>query len=439
MSNRHSRVSSFAFLAGATLGITACSAGGTADHGKQPKRGGESVAALLPVVERRPDGTEQLSFTADAFDRAPSVVLDTAPLAVAGGSNGSGDFDLTYVRDVRLLSDDRLVAFGIIGARLMVFGADGKEQRIIGRLGKGPGEFMRPGGVVVLPGDTLFLNDMANNRLNWVTPDGRFVRTPAMRWTQQRRDAERVAGVLADGRVILHSGGLMSWDESDTVFRSVATVVVQPIEGPGCTIASIPDLAQVSVPMRIRGRTTRETAALQFTPHASIVLWDSLVTTSSGDSYTITVRSPSGTVLREIIIPLQRRPVRSDDRERALALRFKYIESSVGEGGGGDTYTKDEQRQNARLAPSADSMPIIVGLFTSPDGTLWVVDQAAASGTSGTMVTSYRRDGAMTGRLRLVDDAIPVAFGNDRMVLRVRDENDVVALHVHRLCTTSCR
>jgi hypothetical protein len=84
-------------------------------------------------------------------------------------------------------------------------------------------------------------------------------------------------------------------------------------------------------------------------------------------------------------------------------------------------------------------MPIIVAMYTSPDGTLWVVDQAATSGKSGTMVTSYRRDGAMTGRLRLVDDATPVAFGNDRVVLRVRDENDVVALRVHRLCKTSCR
>ncbi len=439
MSYRFHLMSLSALLGCSAFGITACSAGGTADSGSESGRGAAGAAAVFPVIERRPDSTERLSFTADAFDRAPAVVLDAAPLAVAGGSNGSGDFDLTNVGEVRLLSDNRLVAFSPIGARLMVFGADGREQRIIGSVGKGPGEFMRPGGVVVLPGDTLFLNDIANNRLNWVMPDGRFVRTPAMRWTEQRRNAEKLAGVLTDGRVVVHSGGLMSWDESDTVFRSIATVIVQPLEGAGRTIASIPDLAQVSVPMRIRGRTTRESDVLQFTPHASIVLWDSLVTTSSGDSYTITLRSPSGTVLRQLVIPLQRRPVRVEDRARALALRFKYIESSVGEGGGGDTYTKDEQRQNARLAPSADSMPIIVAMYTGPDGTLWVVDQAATSGKSGTMVTSYRRDGAMTGRLRLVDDATPVAFGNDRVVLRVRDENDVVALRVHRLCKTSCR
>jgi len=287
-----------ALLGCSAFGITACSAGGTADSGSESGRGAAGAAAVFPVIERRPDSTERLSFTADAFDRAPAVVLDAAPLAVAGGSNGSGDFDLTNVGAVRLLSDNRLVAFSPIGARLMVFGADGREQRIIGSVGKGPGEFMRPGGVVVLPGDTLFLNDIANNRLNWVMPDGRFVRTPAMRWTEQRRNAEKLAGVLTDGRVVVHSGGLMSWDESDTVFRSMATVIVQPLEGAGRTIASIPDLAQVSVPMRSRGRTTRQSDVLRFTPHA-------------------------GTVLREIIIPLQRRPVRANDRERALALRFK--------------------------------------------------------------------------------------------------------------------
>jgi hypothetical protein len=284
----------------------------------------------------------------------------------------------------------------------------------------------------VLPGDTLFVSDVPNNRLNWVLPDGRFVRTSTIAWERLRGGAERIAGMLPDGRLLLHSAGRVDWTESDTVYRSAASVQIQPLTGARQTIAAVPDLAEVTVTQRIRGRDERNNEVLAYTPRARIMLWDTLIATSQGDVYRISVRAPSGTLLREISMPLQRRPVTQEMKDAALAERLAAIELFRSEGGD-DTYTKDEQRANARLTPSADSLPLIQDLFVTPNGTLWVLDNAAESGTNGQMLTAYRRDGAMLGRLRIPANARPMAFGDDRVVLRVLDDDDVVSLHVHRI------
>ncbi len=418
-----------------TAAFVACSTRDTND-GDAASGADNLTGIVLPVIEDDSNGVQQLTFPPDAFSRVPQFTMDSVPVAVAGGANGTGEFDLTWVNLVHVLSDNRLVAFANIGASLLVFGADGSEERVIGRLGRGPGEFTRPGGVSVLPGDTLFLSDVPNNRLNWVLPDGQFVRTSTIQWERLRNNAESVAGVLPDGRLILHSAGRVESTTSDTAFRSAALVEVQPITGARQSIASIPDLAELTVLQRVRGRDQRINKVLSFTPRARIKLWDTLVTTSQGDVYRISMRAPSGTLLREISIPLRRRPVTQQMKDDAIATALAAVEMFRSEGEG-NTYTKDEQRANALLTPSADSLPLIQDLFVTPNGTLWVLDNAAESGTDGQMLTAYRSDGAMLGRLRIPDDARPMAFGNDRVVLRVLDEDDVVALHVHSVRTTS--
>ncbi len=396
----------------------------------------DGVGVLRPTLARDSNGVEQLTFPPDAFARVPQFTLDSVPIAVAGGANGSRDFDLTYARHVHFLSDHRLVTFAPIGARLLVFAANGAEERVIGRLGGGPGEFMRPGGVTVLPGDTLFLSDVANNRLNWVMPDGRFIRTPAMGWDRLVHLAETSAGMLPGGRLVLHSSGIFDRTESDTVFRSSATVEVQPLTGARQRIATVPDLAGITVTQRLRGRDDRQTVLLLFSPRAHVVLWDSLVTTSPGHEYRVSVRAPSGVMIREITIPLQRRPVTDSLKRQMLARRLAVIDAMRSEGGG-ETYSKSEQRARVQLTPSADSAPLIQGLFVTPNKMLWVLDDAAISDENQNMLTAYRQDGAMIGRLAIPRNAQPMAFGDDRVVLRVLDEDDVVALHVNRIRSTT--
>jgi hypothetical protein len=125
-------------------------------------------------------------------------------------------------------------------------------------------------------------------------------------------------------------------------------------------------------------------------------------------------------------------------KTQMLARRLAVIDAMRSEGGG-ETYSKSEQRARVLLTPSADSAPLIQGLFVTPNKTLWVLDDAAISDENQNMLTAYQQDGAMIGRLAIPRNAQPMAFGDDRVVLRVLDEDDVVALHVHRIRSTNTR
>ncbi len=60
--------------------------------------------------------------------------------------------------------------------RIQVFSLDGIPKRIIGRAGKGPGEFNAPGGVAVAENGDLFVADFYNQRVQHLEADGSFVR-----------------------------------------------------------------------------------------------------------------------------------------------------------------------------------------------------------------------------------------------------------------------
>ena len=115
-----------------------------------------------------------LTTALSAVEGHAQFVLAPIPVMIAGGANGAADYRLTYAYQAALLSDGRLATLATIGNKLLIFGADGRGQRVIGRTGQGPGEFMAVSGMFRMPGDTLFLPDGANNhRLSTRRCDGR--------------------------------------------------------------------------------------------------------------------------------------------------------------------------------------------------------------------------------------------------------------------------
>lgn len=95
-------------------------------------------------------------------------------------------------------------AYSRIGNRFLVFAANGWPQRKIGRTGKGPGEFIRPTGLVLMRGDTMFLYDDGNRRLHWALVDrGVVVNKPRGKGGEMHGD--RSVGALSTGEIVLSS------------------------------------------------------------------------------------------------------------------------------------------------------------------------------------------------------------------------------------------
>jgi|JI7StandDraft_1071085.scaffolds.fasta_scaffold20863_4 hypothetical protein len=391
----------------------------------QPRPASAPRAPVAPST-RVENGVTVHAHDAGAFARAPQWTLDAKPILTAGGANGDPDFDLTYASDAATLSDGRLVTFSAVGAKIFVFGADGRARRAIGRLGKGPGEFMSPTGLLHMAGDTLFVIDPANNRLNWLTADAGVVREAPRNVALTPRYARPVGYVKDRGFVLM--GGAVQEAVTGKVVRKPATVLLMTAAGEFRTISDVPNWELVEIETRYRGKRNVDSRILRFSRRAHVVVRDTQVITADGEGYAIRVNSTAGQEQSRIQVATTRRPVTRAMRDAEVAadiarIRGPHMEAMI---------DPAESERQAREAPSADLLPPYESLHVTPDGTLWVVDAIAPTDTSWS-ATAFRRDGAIVGRLRAGGNAMPITFGNDRVVLRTVDADGVVAFVVRRI------
>jgi len=383
--------------------------------------------AVTPA-RRVQGGVVVLEHAADAFNRAPRLTLGASPLATMGGADADPAYDLTTASSVVLLRDGRLATFSLLGSRFLIFGADGKPERIIGRQGEGPGEFQSATGLVAL-GDTLFLADNSLRRFNWILPDRGVVRSRSA-VHGFRLTARHVAGALPGGRLVMHSSGSVS--PPDTGTRTLTPIVITTVDdGPARTIAKIPDLDLQQIETRYRGRIRTSTTALRFSRLARVVVWDTLIATS-GSRSEIDLRNAQGKIVSRLNAPFARRPVTRAMRDLVIAAELTRLDGPQAE----RMVDPDENRRLAREMPFADSLPPYMGLFVTPNRTLWVVD-ATAPGDTAWSATAFRLDGAIVGRLHAARSGKPVYFGNDRVVVREEDDDGVVSMKVFQIITSS--
>ncbi len=324
--------------------------------------------AVLPRT-RMEAGIAVREHDAAAFTGAPQFVLDPVPLMIAGGANGAADYDLTYAYQAVLLSDGRLATLATIGNKLLIFDTDGRGQRVVGRTGEGPGEFMAVNGMFRMPGDTLFLPDGANNRLNWVLADRGVVKN-SPRGTERRRPYERAVGLLPGGRFLMTSAGLLQEGLVGRVTRPSTPVFILTIDGNTREVTALPDYEIAVIESWYRGRPRNQSMPLRFSRSAQVLAWDTLVATAVGDGYRIDLRNAAGVVLAQLRVAVSRRVVTRAMRERAIEQELSRLRAPSGE----RMVDPKESERLVREQPFADSLPPYHELFTTAEKTLWVVD-----------------------------------------------------------------
>lgn len=382
---------------------------------------------VVMPTRRTENGVTILTHDATAFERALRLSLDPVPLAVAGGPDADPAYDLTDARAFSLLADGRIAAFSIGRSRLLVFAADGQAQKSWGGTGQGPAEFRNVSSMIVARGDTLVLPDLGNTRMAWVTPDRGTVRTSSLQGLLPSRSTDRIAGMLPGERAVLFSGGRVQPVDLGKRERPPATVALVALQSAGRVIANVPDLETVGITTRYQGEVRTESATLGFTRRAVVAVWDTLIVTGSGDGYRLDLRNANGRVLQTLSVAVPRRVVSTAMRQDLIDTRLRQMAE----------YREpprdlNESQRLVREAPFADSLPPYHAIFVSPDQTLWVVDGLTPADTAW-HATAFRRDGAIVGRLRGVGTSRPVAFGNDRVLVRRIDADGVVALEARRI------
>jgi len=95
------------------------------------------------------------------------------PLLEIGEFEGGGDQTLDLVTDVRPLPDGSVAVVDQGAAHVRVYGPGGSLRRTIGRRGDGPGEFRRPG-VLLVRDDSLWVTDEYDRSVSRFTMAGDY-------------------------------------------------------------------------------------------------------------------------------------------------------------------------------------------------------------------------------------------------------------------------
>lgn len=386
----------------------------------------QSTLQTVPVIPRTrvESGVNVFEHDQTAFARATQLELVGAPITIAGGSHGNVAYDLTHASSVALLSDGRIATLSAIGSKFFIFAPDGRPQRQIGRQGKGPGEFMRPDGLVMLNGDTVFLSDGSNARYNWVLADKGVVRTRSM---VAGNPWARGVGVFPTGEIVSSTGGRLE-DHANSAKRSPANIVVTGADDKPKTVATLSDLDMTELELNFGRGQSKQSVALGYTRRAIVEVWGTVLATGNGEGYRIDMRNRNGTVHSRITVAVPRVIVTQPMREAYIEASLEQYRGTRGEG----LINRGESERIARATPFADSLPPYIRFFTSPNKTLWVVDGHSLIDKEW-FATAFRADGVIIGRLRMSGTGMPMAFGDDRVVIRNEDDDGVVSMVVRKI------
>jgi len=407
--------------------LSACSAGADGERRATdaPLARGEIVMPIVATV----DGVRTMTHDAAAFDRAPRLEVDPAPIAVLGAPDDDPAYDLTNVAVVALLSDGRAATLSPVGARVLVFGPDGPGERSLGRQGRGPGELMAPWGLVALAGDTLLVPDPGNARFNWATAVGGIVREATMPPDTLLMYGSPVGGALDDGRVtIVVASHARSETEGEIWWRSCTLALLEPATARTSIVAIVPCSEVATFETRRRGRRRLDTDPLRLGRRLHVASLGSALVTGRGDGYSFEHRAPTGAVESRVRVDRPRRAVTATMRDSVVARELASLDGPRAE----RLLDAAEERRIAREAPFSDSLPPYSAFHSSRDGTLWIVDAIAPTDTAWS-ATAFRANGAIVGRLHAPGRGVPMAFEGDRVAVREEDADGIVTVRVHRI------
>ena len=161
---------------------------------------------------------------------------------------------------------------------------------------------------------------------------------------------------------------------------------------------------------------------------------------TDSSAYAIKVTAPGGGVSRVLTRPFRPEPVTERVRAAEIERRLEELEGTESAGdrvGGGQAARMSQMAQFQRSQIEAmeffDEIPVVRGMRTSWEGTIWVRRRGEEPASNGP-IDLLTPDGRYLGSYPAGFTAMPSAFGPDGLVAFVeRDELDVQTVVVKRL------
>lgn len=271
------------------------------------------------------------------------------------------DAEFGNIADVDVDEQGRILVLDGIEKEYRVFDADGTPLFAVGQEGEGPGEFLDPIQILVLPGDSVLVPDVGTGRANVFAPGGQLVRTFRM----DRQDLATRRWALEDaGSIVTRRAG------------PVADVLVR-LDGQGEVVDTVASLETGGA------STTGRAVVLAPTP-----IWSPLVgggfVVGNTHEFSLTLLNSVGHT-QTIVRVDENLPVLGDGgEERIKAL----IRTSMVEQQGLPASVVDNALRSIELS---EELPMISGVLAAR-GRLWVQRALAPEQMDFTRLNVFRTD-----------------------------------------------
>jgi hypothetical protein len=367
---------------------------------------GEQGGGTAPIT-RDSAGVTIVEYAKRTSDTLPWT-LPSQPVVEIGAVEGDEAYQLSNVSSALRLSDGRIVVANTGTNEVRVYDKTGRHLVTMGRKGEGPGEFAGLGRVILGAGDTLLAYDGNLKRISLFTPEGVFVRSFSLDFSQGFPQLE---GEFADGTFLTTRSFAFVPSEIDDVVRDSAPVY--HFAADGALLDSVGRWLAQEWYVHGSGGTAWATS-LPFGRRMMVaVARDGFYVGSSG-RYAIDWRDPAGHLRRIVRVLEAATPVSSADWGRVKQERMRGVEGRW----------RPRQERMLSEMPVPSTRPAFGALALDPDGNLWVAESVVSSDDPRGWIV-FAPDGHMLGTITTPSGLNVLDIGRDYVLGVARDALDV--------------
>lgn len=345
----------------------------------------------------------------------PSVVVDPVPILDVPGVNATGDLVFGVATSATRLPDGSVAIADASSNSVRLVAPSGQLARVVGREGKGPGEFSAIAWVGRCGTDSVFVWDPPVRRISVIAPDGAVARQFELGSTTDR--------TVRPYRVDCSASGTFAYltlptrrepTPAEGVSRTYAQLAFADANG-----RTVRELGEVSFGEMVaaRGvglpRPLGKATTLAFAENALYV--------GTADSAAVTRYTSEGAA-RLITFQAGSRPATPALHEHAVQELAGTAPSQR---------ARDLVTTNLSRLPLPERLPAYTAVLGDPLGVLWVV--LSVPGDPRTEVQLIAPDGRSAGTLQLPRAMTIFEIGSDYVLGRYEDAVGEMHVAVYRL------
>jgi hypothetical protein len=377
--------------------------------------GRPSVYLAVALVACGPSTDGRVQFAASSFSEQWEKV---ASIKEEGWSRGTP----SAITSADLLSDGSIVIADNADNTLRLYDSLGHFVQSLGRHGRGPGEFVGLRWVGVMRGDTMVTYSMSYQELSLWTRDGvasRRTRATNVPW-----------GVLPSG--MLKDGSILFASVSTIRPRLDAPQRRRSVDSSGAVLLKRPDytpLSTAALPQAMVIRDRDFAAQLPFAPRLYGTTCDTLAFASWNADSSLRIFDANAQQVLSLPIGMQAVPIPDGVWDKAIG---------IDDGRPDPDGWKERARRLRQSVEPAKTYPRHAGIVAESCDRIWIREYENTRIVTARDTATFARwiafdlEGRPTEEMLLPATANILRINEQRLLIRLRDEDDVPTLYVYR-------